>query len=381
MAERLSLVLGFRDRDLERVERCLDSLAAQTFRAFDLTLVDYGSAPATARALSELACRYPFCRVLYTETRGWPWNRSQALNAGARAAEGAFLVTTDVDLVFAAGFLEALAAELRADRVVYSSRRDLPDGFNDWSRLEELASGLPSVGRSAYGNCCALPREVFCRLRGFDELYRYWGVEDRDLHHRLLAEGLEEVWLDELPGAPPLFHQWHPASDHKTTGFLPPGFWGRAETHFLSRRGETVRNGPDWGRVETAESRPALAFLDLDAGRLRDRPDLVRLRGNPYDHRFLSRVLRTFWDLPSGHALAAAGAALPRASRPVDGLLRVVNALLRRTPLGAEVGYRTNRVHGFLAELVHGAETAPGPVADYYLGFPAEDGIDLLVRA
>jgi hypothetical protein len=290
-------------------------------------------------------------------------------------------MTSDVDMVFSRAFLAALAAELREDRVVYCFPHQLPTGFTDWTDPDRHASTLEAAGKSAFGGCCALSRELFHRLRGFDEFYRYWGVEDRDLNARLAAEGVEEAWLNDVTGAPPLFHQWHPASDHKTTGFLPPGFWGRAETRFLSRRGETVRNGPDWGRVETAASRPALAFLDLDAGRLRDRHDLVRLRGNPYDHRFLSQVLRTFWDLPSGHALAVSGAALPRASRPVDGLLRVVNALLRRTPLGAEVGYRTNRVHGFLAELVHGAETAPGPVADYYLGFPAEDGIDLLVRA
>lgn len=381
MAELLSLVMGFRDRDLERVERCLDSLARQTFRSFDLTLVDYGSASDTSQELAELASRYPFCRVLYTETRGWPWNRSRALNIGGRRARAPFLMTSDVDMIFPERFLAAVADELREDRVVYCYPYQLPRRFSDWKDPERHARTLTPLGKSAFGGCCVLYTELFGTLRGFDEYYCYWGVEDRDLNARLIHEGVAEIWLNDVSGAPPLFHQWHPASNHKTVGFLPFGFWGRAESHFLSRRGVAMRNELDWGRVETEESRPALAFLDFEEARIRRGSELAILEGNPYDNRFLSQVLRTFWDLPPGHALAVSGASVPRERRSLDELIRVANGLLRRSRLGAEIGYRTNVVHSYLAELVHQPAAGTTPVADYYLDFPAGDGIDLLVRA
>jgi hypothetical protein len=57
MPSAVSFVIGYRYRDLLRVVRCLDSLACQTFRDFDLTLLEYGSVSETPRAMA--AFDYP----------------------------------------------------------------------------------------------------------------------------------------------------------------------------------------------------------------------------------------------------------------------------------------------------------------------------------
>lgn len=209
MTELLSVVIAFRDRDLERAERCLSSLAAQSFEGFELILVDYGSAQGTASALRSLVARLGFCRLIYSDTLGQPWNRSRALNIGVRRSTAAFVMTSDIDMIFSGGFLAALAERLHNDRVVYCSPRLLPEGFEAWNDVERFEPELRPAGKSA----------------------------------------------------------------------------------------------------------------------------------------------------------------------------RAGNGCLRRSPLRAELGNRTNLVHAYLAELTHDDPERPGPVADYYLEFPSGEGIDLLVRA
>lgn len=367
----VSVVVAFRDRELERARRFLDSLAGQSVGDLEVLFVDSGSAPALREPLRRLV-EAAGGRYLHSETRGHPWNRAQALNAGARRATGRFLTTTDVDLVFPPRFFEAVLAAAAEDRVVYVAPAMLPRGFAGW---DDLAAGArhPAARRGiGYGGCQVVASEVFARLGGFDEYYRYWGVEDRDLHRRLLAVGLTEVWLDDAPR--PL-HQWHPPADVKTPGSLPVGLWGRMELHFLRHQGDVVRNGDGWGRLLTAADRPALAFVDDEAGRLAARPDLHRFTADPYSPRSIGALLAAFWELPPGAALAVGGAALPRRRAAADLLLRAVRRPLRTA--GSALDYRSNVLHGFVAELAH---RKPPELLDYYLDLPADDGVSVLVR-
>lgn len=370
MSPSLSVVLAFRDRELERARRCLDSLAAQRGGDFEILFVDFGSAPALREPLRRLA-EATGARYLHSETRGHPWNRAQALNAGARHARGPFLLTTDVDLVFPPGCLAGLAAAAREGQVAYLAPVDLPRGFDAWDD-PAAAAGQPLFPRTAYGTCQLVAREVFARLGGFDENYRYWGIEDRDLHRRLLAAGLSEVWLDDVPR--PL-HQWHPPADVKTRGFLPAGVWGRMELHYFRHLGEIERNGDGWGRLLTAAERPALAFVDDEAGRLATRPDLHRFAADPYAPRSIGALLAAFWELPPGAALAVGGAFLPRRRRAADLVLRALRRPLRWA--ASALAYRPNVLHGFVAELAH---RRPPELLDYYLDVPEGDGVSVLVR-
>ena len=54
-------------------------------------------------------------------------------------------------------------------------------------------------------------RDFFEAVRGFDEAYKFWGLEDTDLTHRAQLWGLELSWVHEQTA---MLHQWHP-SDRK----------------------------------------------------------------------------------------------------------------------------------------------------------------------
>lgn len=373
MSPRLSIVVGFRDRELDRVERFLGSLAAQTFQDFELLFVDYGSRPGLAAAVRERVIRFPFARYLHSETHGHAWSRSRALNIGGRRARGELLATTDVDLIFDPGVTAALLRHADSNRMVYNRVHYLPRGFRSWNRLSHLASDLPRSERTGLGALCCLSTDRFREIRGFDERYLYWGIEDRDLNRRLLHLGMDEVWMD----GPPVFHQWHPRRDEKTPGFLPLGVWGRSELHFLRESDQALRNGDDWGRLLTVAERPALAFLDTDRRRLLAREDLYRVDLRPYQDRDLARMLRAFWNLPSGHALAVEGIGLPQRTRTLDLLLRCVNSVIRRLGLDSEIDYRSNLIRSFLPELVlNHTDILP----DHFLEPAVGGGIALLVR-
>ncbi|HEV8632609.1 MAG TPA: glycosyltransferase [Thermoanaerobaculia bacterium] len=371
----LTVVAGFRDREIERVERWLASLAAQTFRGFRAILVDYGSARDVAARLQAAAARHDFCSTVYTDTRGHAWSRACALNIGARLAASDYVLLTDVDMIYPPGFLAAVIERIAPGRVIHAWCTFLPRGFSHWDEVFDRAGRFPpAASRPALGGCQALATALLHAIGGLDEYYRFWGAEDRDLADRLLLHGLEDVYL---PSHVPMLHQWHPSSNDKSDDFMPEGLWGRMNNHRHRHRGEIARNGGGWGRVVRTEERPAFVFLDFERQRLVESPELHLFDARPDRPRESGLLVHAFWELPPGHALAVDHAFFPHRSRRWDWLLRATNAAARRVGSGARLGYRTNLLHAYLDEML---EANRGEIADYYLGFPARDGVSIVVR-
>jgi len=128
-----------------------------------------------------------------------------ARNAGARAASGEWLVFVDADAEPDAGLLDAFLDPPPGARVGV-----LAGGIEDVAARDSLAARYVSArammdqrttlvhphGPYAQTANCAVRREAFEAVRGFDESAR-WG-EDADLCWRLRAAGWE---LEERPGA------------------------------------------------------------------------------------------------------------------------------------------------------------------------------------
>jgi hypothetical protein len=88
-------------------------------------------------------------------------------------------------------------------------------------------------------------------------------------------------------------------------------------------------------------------------------------------------MLHRFRELPSGHALAVNRAFVPVRSPWSDRLIHYGNRILSRLHTQSRIDYPANRLHSFLVELI---DLNPQLVADYFLGFPALNGVSLLVR-
>jgi len=371
----LTLVVGFRNREIERVRRCLDSLAGQTFKEFTLIFVDYGSPTPVATKAKEMVERYAFARYVYSDTRGWPWNRSRALNIGVRRAGSDYVATTDIDMIFDPNFLAMAMERARPGGVVYCQPTYLPKDFNRWEEIPSSAAEFKKSIQNRHGGFMCLPTRVVHRIRGFDEYYRYWGVEDRDLAHRLTTEGLEPVWLPEQAV---MFHQWHPELNYASPDFMPNGAWQRMSIHFEKQKSIVVRNREDWGAIHQTSQRQAWRFVDPESLKLVNNDQLVMVDLQPDDQVSVSDLLHRLRQAPSGHALAVEHANYPGHTSWLDAFIRIANRVVRKTGRPPCVDYRGNLLHAFISDCLFDYEEA---VADYCLNIPVSDGLTLLVRA
>jgi glycosyltransferase involved in cell wall biosynthesis len=92
------------------ITRCLDSLAAQTYKDFEVVLVDAGSNDRTCEITDSYRSHI---RIVWVDAPGT--NMGQARNIGIRNANGEFLAYCDSDDMFEPGKLEAGVNALRAD--------------------------------------------------------------------------------------------------------------------------------------------------------------------------------------------------------------------------------------------------------------------------
>ena len=83
---------------------CLESIAAQTFRDYQLILVDDGSTDESGALCDEWAARDPQCLVIHQKNKGL----SGARNAGLEKAVGEYIAFVDTDDLILPRYLELL---------------------------------------------------------------------------------------------------------------------------------------------------------------------------------------------------------------------------------------------------------------------------------
>src|SRR5690349_18314790 len=184
--------------------QCLASLRAQTFKNFEVIIVDNGSIDGS---IDKLELRWPDLNLKIThlkENLGF----AVANNIGARLASGRWLALLNTDAFPEPDWLERLlaAAESNPEYSFFTSRQlkaqtpHLLDGAGDvyhisglaWRRYAEFPAdcfGLESG--EIFGACAAAAlyaREAFLHVGGFDEDFFSYH-EDVDLSFRLRLQG------------------------------------------------------------------------------------------------------------------------------------------------------------------------------------------------
>jgi glycosyltransferase involved in cell wall biosynthesis len=214
-APKVSVVIPLRNRGGVRLDNCLRSLRWQDVdpASVEIILSDFGSDAPFAAELADLAQGHG-ARVVRTETSEI-WNRSRALNFGIRAAQGAFVLATDADMIFAPNFLASLLAAQAshdAKAMAVCRCRDLPQSVPErpWTREDypSLVAQAPYREKLGTGACQMAPRAFFEDVRGYDEAYKFWGMEDNDMRHRSGIWGLRLTWVHDGTS---MLHQWHPS--------------------------------------------------------------------------------------------------------------------------------------------------------------------------
>ncbi len=190
--------------------RCLDALSCQTFRDFEIIIVDDASSDNSAEQLSN---RFPDIHVIkLARNVGF----AAANNLGAKSARGRWLALLNNDAFPHPDWLERLCAATQqypeyaifASRLMLAEHPDRLDGAGDvyhvsgiaWRRYhdqigERLAQHAEEVF-SACGAAALYSREIFLRAGGFDEDFVAYH-EDVDLGFRLRLQGHRCLYIPD----------------------------------------------------------------------------------------------------------------------------------------------------------------------------------------
>ena len=221
----ISIIVGYRNRELERVKRSIDSIAAQTYTNFELIFVDYGSEINISKSVKLLIESYIFAKYIYVDTRGMFWNRAHALNIGVSYANSEILVFLDVDLILDLHFLEKISKLSYIDYYYTFSCFYLPENFDYASNI--FKNGIHY--EQNYVGLCSLRKSSFTSIGGFDEYYMVWGVEDDDLNMRLTTAGIQRNQMNAIEFK--IFHQWHIKESPQY-----PTYWYLEMVQYLSNK-------------------------------------------------------------------------------------------------------------------------------------------------
>ena len=216
----ISAIIPVRNRSNARLENCLRSLSWQDLASekYEILLSDFGSEPKEAQKLKEMAARYK-AQIIRADTDEI-WNRSRALNHGIRKASGHYVFCTDADMIFEPNFLSTLfrtQQKMDENALVVCRCRDLPQSVPEqiWGREkypELLSDAAFRKNWGGTGACQMALRSFFEEVRGYDEGYKFWGMEDNDMKFRATRYGLKLVWIHEDSS---MLHQWHPSDRGK----------------------------------------------------------------------------------------------------------------------------------------------------------------------
>ena len=131
----------------EYLSGCLDSILSQTYKNFELILVDDGSNDGGERLCDEYALKDPRIRVIHQENKGL----SSARNAGKAAAEGKYITFIDSDDIVHPRYLACLYEELKESgaEVSVTGYRTFKKEKAFYSRLSEGEDTEVISGREA----------------------------------------------------------------------------------------------------------------------------------------------------------------------------------------------------------------------------------------
>lgn len=181
----VSIVIPSWNHGLELVE-CLTNLEKQTFRDFEVIVVDDASTDDTQERLMSVHPTYPFRAIRLERNSGAPVAR----NRGAMEAKGTHLLFLDADVVLRSDALEIMLRTLNDSHVdfVYSAFRFGWKMFKGYPFDVERLRYMPYIHTSAL-----MRREVF---PGFDETLKKF--QDWDLWLTVVERGGKGVWIPDV---------------------------------------------------------------------------------------------------------------------------------------------------------------------------------------
>jgi GT2 family glycosyltransferase/glycosyltransferase involved in cell wall biosynthesis len=202
------VIVSFNNLSLTR--KCLHSIYARTDRTlFEVIIVDNASHDHTPEYLEEFAAGHDNCRVIYnSDNKGFP----AAVNQGAAAASGKYLVIMHNDTLVSSGWLEPLISSLENSTVGMVGA--VTNNSDTETRIAVTYSGIEDMNEFAKDYvvqkkgqvidvenlpflCAALRKEVFEEIGPLDEGYGLGLFESDDYSYRLKQKGYRLLCVED----------------------------------------------------------------------------------------------------------------------------------------------------------------------------------------
>ncbi|HPD07775.1 glycosyltransferase family 2 protein [Patescibacteria group bacterium] len=201
----------------DKIGRCLDSLLAQTYRDFEIIIVDDGSTDNLDEVLLAYETKLQDAKIPYKiivqENRG----ANAARNRGWAEAQGDFLLFSDADITWRPDALEKLVNSLIHNpqaSYCYSSFRLGRKKFHLWPFDPERLYREPYIHTSALIRRADFP--------GFDNTLKRF--QDWDLWLTMLEQGKKGLFYDDFlftVASGGRISKWLPSFAYKIFPFLP----------------------------------------------------------------------------------------------------------------------------------------------------------------
>ncbi|MGG7036519.1 MAG: glycosyltransferase family 2 protein [Flavobacterium sp.] len=262
----ITILYTYKNKEVERVKRSLDSLLNQTNTEFKVLFVDFGSNSTYSGKLQSVLKNYSFASYLYSYHLFRPWSRAKAINIGLRQVDTPYVFVADIDMLFHKEFIATLQDIKSPDSSYYFKVGFLSETetqshkqFEDYAIAFESTPGAQGLS--------LFPAEALRAIRGFDEFFHFWGGEDEDIHARLQKNGLKVNFFDEKIL---MLHQWHPTyrgtiNKKLTTDIRHDSIARINQEHLRMNRfyAGSIRNPEQWGKIISKEEFEKLSKPDM----------------------------------------------------------------------------------------------------------------------
>ena len=189
MTPKFSVIVPLYNKALY-VRHALESIAAQTFRDYEVIVVDDGSTDNSLEVVSGLKIEDRRLKILTQSNSGV----AVARNNGVTASKGEYVCFLDADDWWEVGFLKAMddAIKQYPQAGLYATSYNIVRNSQPWMPLKGMKAGVIDYFKSYYFNSYAMPvwtgavcipRKVFEKLGGFNPMLKM--AEDFDLWVRI----------------------------------------------------------------------------------------------------------------------------------------------------------------------------------------------------
>ncbi len=251
----VSIIIPVYNRE-QYIEECIRSIQAQTYKNYEIILIDDGSTDNTLSLCRSLAATEPAIRIFESGHGGV----SAARNLGLDAAKGDFVFFVDSDDIIHPQLLEVLVNGLKETDAAIAGTQCVSVWEQYWHKVYEYIEENPGPGETTYQNFEDTLEAVF---GGETPLAMIGGVMMRrdiigDTRFRTdlyIGEDFFFIYENMIKGGSTVFlkQKWYFARDHASNSswdFGYTGFMNRLLRRELVWKSEEMHGRPKYAAIQ-----------------------------------------------------------------------------------------------------------------------------------